>query len=136
MANGFYKKSKKKFLDKDIDMLVDTIKVALVKVTAGYAVNLTTDEFLSTVTAGNTIATSGALQNPTTTLGVFDADNITVSTVPAGADVEALVVFMDTGDVATSPLIAYIDTVGSGLPYTPNGGDVLLTFNASGIFEI
>ena len=30
MANGFYKKSKKKFLIMIVDLLVDTIKVALV----------------------------------------------------------------------------------------------------------
>jgi hypothetical protein len=37
-----------------------------------------------------------------------------------GSSVEALVIYKWTGDAATSPLIAYIDSA-AGLPFTPAG---------------
>jgi len=53
-----------------------------------------------------------------------------------GNTVEALVIYVDTGSAATSPLVAYIDTSVTGLPVTPNGGDITVTWNASGIFAL
>jgi hypothetical protein len=43
---------------------------------------------------------------------------------------------VDTGTAATSPLVAYIDTGVTGLPVTPNGGNITVTWNASGIFQL
>ena len=37
-------------------------------------------------------------------------------------------IYVDTGTEATSPLIAYIDTA-TGLPITPNGGDIIVTWD-------
>jgi hypothetical protein len=54
-------------------------------------------------------------------------------TAVSGASVESVNVFKDTGTPGTSNLIAYFDT-GTGLPVTPNGGDITVTWNASGIF--
>jgi hypothetical protein len=45
------------------------------------------------------------------------------------------VLFVDTGNAATDALIAFIDT-GTGLPVTPNGGDITVTVNASGWFTL
>ena len=75
---------------------------------------------------------SPAFANKTFTNGVFDADNIVFSSV-TGATVEAIVVFLDTGLASTDLLIAYIDSASSGLPATPNGGDINVNWNASGI---
>lgn len=66
---------------------------------------------------------------------MFDAADVTFSAV-SGNSVEALVIYKDTGTPSTSPLIAYIDTVSSGLPVTPNGGSISVTWNASGIFAL
>ena len=41
---------------------------------------------------------------------------------------EALVIYKDTGTESTSPLIMYIDTA-TGLPVTPNGGDITVTWD-------
>ena len=41
-------------------------------------------------------------------------------------------IYKDTGNAATSPLIAYIDLT---TPVTPNGGDINITWNASGILQ-
>lgn len=80
------------------------------------------------------VATSGALANKTSTLGVADADDIIIAGV-TGDQFEAVVLYEDTGTASTSRLIAYWDTAG-GLPLTPNGGAVSTTFNALGIFSL
>ena len=69
------------------------------------------------------------------TNGVFDGADVTFTSV-TGSSVEALVLYIDTGSAATSPLVAYIDTSVTGLPVTPNGGDIAITWNASGIFAL
>ena len=68
--------------------------------------------------------------------GVADAADTTFTSV-SGDTVEAIVLYKDTGDAATSPLIAYIDTA-TGLPLTPNGGDVTITWDngANKIFKL
>ena len=68
--------------------------------------------------------------------GVFDGANLTYTAV-TGATVEALVLYRKNGGANTTwPLIAYIDTGVTGLPVTPNGGDITVTWNASGIFKL
>lgn len=44
--------------------------------------------------------------------------------------------FVDTGNAATDALICYIDSASSGLPVTPNGGDIVISWSASGIFTL
>lgn len=68
-------------------------------------------------------------------VGVFDAADPTYTAL-TGDQVERLLMFKHTGVDATSVLIAYWDTFTSGMPLTPNGGDVLLQLNASGIFQV
>jgi len=95
-----------------------------------------TDDFLDDIAAGARVAVSGALQNPTSTGGVADADDITISAV-TGATVESLVCYQHTGTDSTSELVLYIDTA-TGLTYTPNGSDVNLIFDsgANKIFKL
>jgi len=135
MANAIYGIARKKFLDADIDLLADNIKVVLVD-TATYTVDIDVDDFLDDIPVGERVATSGNFTTKTTTLGVFDADNITFSSV-SGDVSEALVIYKDTGAAATSPLIAFIDSA-TGLPVTPNGGDITVTWDggADKIFKI
>lgn len=134
MANALYPSFKKLLLDGDIDLLNDTIKVALID-TGTYTYNSAHD-FWDDAVAG-VIGTPVALGSKTTTAGVFDAANSTVSAV-SGNTVEALILYKDTGTNSTSPLIAYIDTVSAGLPVTPNGGDITITWDngASKIFAL
>lgn len=127
MANALYDKARQKFLAGELDWDADTIKVVLVD-TATYTVDLASDEFLSAIPADERVATSSALTNKSTTAGVADADDITFSEV-MGDPCEALVIFKDTGDPDTSPLIAYIH-VATGLPVTPNGGDINVTWDS------
>lgn len=135
MANAVYGKGREKFLNGDIDWANDDIKAVLVD-TAAYAVSIDSDEYLSSIPAGDRIATSGNLASKTSTLGVADAADITFSTVTGDVS-EAIVLYKDTGDAATSPLIAYIDTA-TGLPITPNGGDITISWDsgANKIFKL
>ncbi len=126
MANALYGKGREKFLNADIDWAADNIKVVLVDV-ADYTVSIDTHEFLSDVPSGGRVATSANLGSKTSTLGVADAADVTLSAV-TGDQSEALVIYKDTGSAATSPLIAYIDTA-TGLPVTPNGADITITWD-------
>lgn len=87
-----------------------------------------TDDFLDDITAGARVAVSTALQNPTGTAGTADADDITISSV-SGATVESLNIYQHTGTDSTSDLVVFIDTA-TGLPFTPNGGNLNVTFDS------
>ena len=91
----------------------------------------TAHDFLDDVGSSAKIGTAGTLGSKTVTSGVFDAADITYSSV-TGATVEAIIIYKDTGNAATSNLIAYIDTASSGLPVTPNGGDITVTWDSGG----
>ena len=129
MANAIYPKAKEAFLSADIDMTANTIKIALVDLGA-YTYNAA-HEFHSSLAGIPTNGTVTVGTNKTVTNGVFDADDITFTAVPVGNTLEALVLFKDTGDPATSPLLVFIDNVTSGLPVTPNGGNISVTFDAT-----
>lgn len=126
MTSSMYTPVLKKFLDADADLLAANIKCVLVD-TADYTFSAA-HEFLSDIAAGARVATSGNLANKTTTGGVFDADDITISAV-TGDPIEAVVIYVDTGTATTSALICYIDN-GGALTFTPNGGDVTLQFSS------
>ena len=126
MANSLYDKGRQKFLDGDISWTNDNIKIALLD-TDEYTVDLSTHEFLSDIPGAARVAISGNLASKTSTAGVANAAAVTLSTV-SGARCEAVVIFKDSGNPTTSPLIAYIDT-GTGLPITPNGGDILINWD-------
>lgn len=125
MANALYDNGRQAFADGAIDLASDTIKVALVS--ASYTPNLSSDQYLSTI-SGDVVGTAVQLTSPTTTAGVFDAADVTFSSV-TGSAAKYLVIYKDTGTASTSPLIACIDTA-TGLPVTPNGGDINVTWDS------
>ena len=133
MANAIYPKYKQAILSggANIDMSAGTVKMALVD--AGTYTYSATHEFLSSLSG--VVGTAQTLGTKTFTDGTFDCADPTWTSV-SGATVEALVVYIDTGVAGTSRLIAYIDTGQTGLPVTPNGGNITLTVNASGVFTI
>lgn len=126
MANALYDKGREGFLAATIDWDTNNIKAVLVD-TALYTVSLATHQYLSDIAAGARIATSANLSAKTVAAGVADAADVTFSAV-TGASVEAIVLYQDSGVATTSPLIAYIDTA-TGLPVTPNGGDITVTWD-------
>ena len=131
MANALYGLGKQKLLSGAIDLTTATIKVRLVKNT--YAQNLSTDEFISSVTK-ITGTTDQTLTGKSVTLGVFDADDVTFTAVPAGETSEGVVIYKDTGVEGTSPVIAYIDTI-TGFPLATSGGNITVQFD-NGAYRI
>lgn len=126
--SGLYDKGREGFLDGSIDWDTDDIRAILID-TADYTVALTTHDFLDDVAAGARVAVSGALVSKTVTAGVADAADVTFTGV-TGDSVEAIILYKHTGADATSRLIAWIDTASSGLPVTPNGGDITIQWDA------
>lgn len=141
MANAVYPKCKEKFMNPGtlgttsgtaVDLIDDTIKIALVD-TDIYTYS-SAHEFYSSVSTA-VVGTPVTMTSKTATDGVFDAADVTFTSI-SGNSIEALVIYKDTGTAATSSLVAYIDFVASGLPVTPNGGNITVSFNASGIFAL
>jgi len=133
MANAIYPKYKEALLDAsaNIDINDGTVKVALID-TGVYPYN-SAHEFYSSVSG--VVGTPQTINNTTVANGLFDGDNVTFTSV-SGNSVEALLIYIDTGSSATSRLVTWLDTGVTGLPVTPNGGDITNTWNASGIFQL
>lgn len=110
----------------------------------GLAVPLSTTALdnLNDVTAAAIPATGGTsanLSTKTVTNGVLDADDVTLTSVTApsgGSTCDALFFYRDTGTSSTSTLLFMLDqNGGTGLPVTPNGGNIVITFS-SGTYRI
>ena len=99
------------------------------------ALNLA-DQDLADITAGARIAV-GTLTGETVgvaAVGAFDHDNLTLTAV-SGASIESIDYYKHTGTESTSPLLFNIDQA-TGLPVTPNGGDITWNLPAGGVFQI
>lgn len=123
MASAIYPSFKDLLLNDGLtgDITTLNIKCALVD-TGTYTYNAAHD-FLDDLTG--VVATSENLTGITVTDGTLDSANTTITGV-SGATVEAVVFYIDTGVVGTSPLISFID----GLTLTPDGGNVDVTINS------
>lgn len=132
--SALYDKARQAFLDGALSWSGATVKAVLVD-TADYAFSAA-HEFLSDVPSAARVATSAAFTGKTTTAGVADADDVSFGAV-SGDEAEALVIYADTGNEATSRLIAYIDSA-TGLPITPDGGVVNVVWDdgANRIFKL
>src|SRR5689334_10040583 len=135
MANGLYVPYKTRMQGGGsghlTDWDADTVKVDLVDA-ADYTVNLTTHDFHDDITGAGIVAT-GTLASVTITAGVVDAADLTLTSV-SGDQSENLVFWEDTaGASSTDPVLVFMDTFASGMPVTPNGGNIVLSWNASGI---
>jgi len=135
MANALYDKGREGFLDGSIDWDTDDIRCILVDA-ADYTVDLATHDNLDDIPAPARVAVSGALTGKTVAAGVADADDVTFASV-TGDPCEAIVIYKHTGVESTSRLIAYIDSA-TGLPVTPNGGDITTQWDngADKIFKL
>jgi len=107
MANSLYDYGRQAFLLANINMSSDTINCALIS--NGYTPNLSTDQYYSTVSSF-VVGTPQTLSGITTTAGVFNANNVTFSSVSSGSTVSYILLYKSTGTNSTSPLIGLIDT--------------------------
>lgn len=138
MANALYPKWKEALIqnlaDSDLDGSGTTgVYVALVD-TGTYTYNAAHQYYSELSGIVGTDQEIGATKSYTN--GVFDGADVTFPSV-SGNTVEALVIYRkNAGANTTWRLVAYIDTNVTGLPVTPNGGNITVTWNASGIFAL
>jgi hypothetical protein len=135
MANAIYPKYKEGLISGGSNLNLSSGNVKAVLVDTGTYTYSASHQFLSDITSGARTATSGNLASKTVTGGVFDSADPTF-TAATGNQSEAVVLYVDSGAAGTSPLVAYFDTGVTGLPVTPNGGDINITVNASGWFSL
>jgi len=142
MANAVYPKFKTSLgvADTNVSLNVDTSTdgpYCALTDTGTHAYSAT-DQFYSSVVAAS-IGTDQRIVTPTfgtVAEGVFDGSDLTYTAV-TGASVEALTIYRhNSGANTTWRLVLYLDTSVTGLPVTPNGGDITVTWNASGIFAL
>lgn len=147
MANHVYAKWKEQVIQGGANSsLTGTVKVLLIDISGSSPdVNYTwsdTHQFYSDLTGIVADTTGGVLGitigSHTYTNGTFDAANATFTAV-SGATIEALVLYIAAGSPDINRLVLYLDTSQTGLPVTPNGGDITVTWNDAvtpGIFTI
>lgn len=82
----------------------------------------------------------GRIANPTggvVAAGVFDGDNVTFTAVTTPTSIEALIIYRNNSGANTTWRLVLFENSGvTGLPVTPNGGDITVSWNASGILLI
>lgn len=146
MASGLYDNYKIHMLGSDSaahtfpDLDTDTIKVGIVS-GADYAENLTTDQDWADTgyaldTCYNSEATQTLANVNISATGVFDntADiTFTAVSIDGVKDVDAIAHYRSGGTVTTDTLICFHDGFAA---VTPNGGDIVIQYNASGIFAV
>ncbi len=126
MANTLYDFARQRFLEAQINWMTNVVKVILVD-TGAYTPQTAVHQYLSDIPTSARIAGPVTMTGKATTGGAADANDVTFTAV-SGASIEAIIIYIDNGTEATSPLIAYIDTA-TGLPITPNGGDIIVTWD-------
>lgn len=131
MANAVYPKYMEAVIQASANSsLAGTLKAALVD-TGTYTYSAA-HEFYSSVSG--VVGTPGTIGTKTYTNGLLDGADVTFTAV-SGPTAEATILYIDTGTAGTSRLVAYIDTGATGLPVTPNGGDITIQWNVSGIIQ-
>lgn len=134
MANTVFPAGKEGLLTGAIDWDTAVFKVAGVR---GYTYDATDVTVADVVAGGGTIAaTSAALGSKTSTGGVADAADTSLTAVAANASSHGLLLFQSSAvtggaDVAQASqrVVAWLDA-GTLLPFTTNGGDIAVTWGA------
>lgn len=113
MANFVYGKAKQSLLNGQINVLSNSLKILLVD--SSYVPSANSDEYVSNINPTYIKNRSAIIQNVTNTLGVLDADDITILEHD-GVAFKAIVLYQNGASDSDSRLIAYIDT-SIGLPF-------------------
>jgi hypothetical protein len=112
-----------------------TVNATLID-SADDTINVNTDQDIADVLAAGRVATvalTGRTVTVSSNTATVDAADATFTAV-TGDQSEQVIIWNSTGTESTSLLIVFFDTFTSGMPVTPNGGNIDLVFNASGIF--
>lgn len=134
MSNDLYRKGAQRILSGSINLAGDDIVALLMKNT--YVASMSADEFVAQINA-HQLGAAVSLAGKTVLDGAFDAADPTFAAIAAGDTALAVVLAKNTGDPATSPLVAFIDVL-TGFPFATNGGDIVIQWNngATKIFSL
>ncbi len=135
MANFAYTKAKNLMLTGEFDWVNDPVSIVLIA-TGQYdpSVNHAT---LLDVPASARVAVSGTLSGRNVNGNVVDANDYSFTSV-TGPQVNAVILFVNSGTEATSHLICHLDDAVAGVPFSPSSGPVNLAWSngASKIFAL
>lgn len=135
MANALYDTFKNGLGLGTFNLDTDVIKATLIDA-ADYTYSAAHDFYGGAspdIIAGAKVAVSADLAATWSSAGVLDSPDFTWGTV-TGDPSENIVLWDDT--IVDDRLIAFYDTGMTGMPVTPNGGDINVTVNASGWFAL
>lgn len=137
MANAIYPLYKQSLLSGDADTALTgsgTTGLYAALVDTGTYTYSAAHQYYSSLTG--IVGTDQEIATPTLANGLIDGGDVTFTAV-TGNSVEAIVLYRkNAGANTTWRLVAYIDTSVTGLPVTPNGGNITITWNASGIVQL
>lgn len=134
MVNAVYPAAKERALGAGLGLQSSPDLRAILVDLADYTYNAAHD-FLDDVPAIARVATSATIGSVTIAGGLVDAADFVFPTV-SGDPSEAIIFYLHTGVEATSRLLFYFDTSIAGIPVTPNGQNINVTLNASGIWQM
>jgi hypothetical protein len=132
MANALYPLGKKAMLQGGINMSSGDVKVALIDLDDYTYSN--THQFYSDL--AGVVAVSASLSGKTFGDDASFDSNDPILNSATGDELEAIVIFIETGNPATSPLILFQDTGITGMPLTPDGSDVKIVVDSAGWFKL
>ena len=149
---------KAELLNGSIDHANDTIKIALGGDNTTYTFDQDAHEFVGDVFDGGptgeelsdasysrqTLANVTVTQDDTDDEGVFDADDVTFSSLDTTQDIQFVVIYKQVGGddntPGDDPIIAVYDDNSAGsltdLPLATNGSDISISFDSDGIVTI
>ncbi len=138
MANQLYPKWKEELLKGNSNCALNssegTTGVYAALIDTGTYTYSSSHQYYSSLSG--VIGTDQEILSKTLTNGVFDGTDVTHTAV-TGNSAEAIVIYRkNAGANTTWPLVAYIDTGVTGLPVTPNGGNISTQWSGSGIFSL
>lgn len=141
-GNQLYPQGKKHLLQKNINVTdtsgTDQLKMALMSTSYTGQVS---DEFFNAI-SGNQVGSSVALASTAISVSAggvvsVDANDVTFSSVAAGSTVGKVVIYVAGATPGSDDyLLVYFDSDGSAINISTNGGDITVSFNASGIFKL
>jgi hypothetical protein len=115
MANFVYKKAKEAFLNGNLNLLSNQLKVLLLN-NSEYTPNQDTDEFVSNIPSTAVVKRSEAISSVTTTNGVLDGGDLTIIEYD-GSAFDAIAMYQSGTSDSNSRLIFYISD-SEGLPFS------------------
>lgn len=111
-----------------VDWDATNISASLVR-SSTYTPSQANDDFYNDVTTP--VQEASGFLSPTVSGNNVDAADFTFASVSAGAAIDLIVIWGDTGVDSTSRLCLKYD-----INVTPNGNDINVTVNGSGLFDL